>query len=297
MSEPHEWDEADMARPGGAGCARVAPCCPRAGPAARAAPWRSASTATTRRTSCATAAIPSPACPGANTGRAGASRASAARWTGTGRGPASSSPPSPPCCIPTSSARWWPRATRSGCTAGSTNSTPRSTAPVERDLMLRAADALERITGTPPRRHAHAVLGLQRRDTLSIAREMGLLYDSSLFSDDDPFEILAAGGADRDRGAAGRVDPRRRGLLHDEPFRRAASLHAARGGARHLPARVPRRARRRRDVPADDAPACHRLPLADLHPRGAAGGDRRRRRRLDRDPCRDRAPLRRRRPD
>ncbi|MFG6511745.1 polysaccharide deacetylase, partial [Sulfitobacter sp. M23905] len=31
--------------------------------------------------------------------------------------------------------------------------------------------------------------------TLSIAREMGLLYDSSLFSDDDPYEIVEKGEA------------------------------------------------------------------------------------------------------
>jgi peptidoglycan/xylan/chitin deacetylase (PgdA/CDA1 family) len=66
--------------------------------------------------------------------------------------------------------------------------------PVERDLMLRAADTLERITGTRP-------VGMRTPSwdysaaTLAIAREMGLLYDSSLFSDDDPFEIVAAGEA------------------------------------------------------------------------------------------------------
>ncbi|MFV0385828.1 polysaccharide deacetylase family protein [Paracoccus sp. (in: a-proteobacteria)] len=62
----------------------------------------------------------------------------------------------------------------------------------ERDLMLRAADTLERITGTRP-------VGMRTPSwdfsdaTLAIAEELGLLYDSSLFSDDDPYEILSQG--------------------------------------------------------------------------------------------------------
>jgi peptidoglycan/xylan/chitin deacetylase (PgdA/CDA1 family) len=62
----------------------------------------------------------------------------------------------------------------------------------ERDLMLRAADTLERISGQRP-------VGMRTPswdyspNTLSIAREMGLIYDSSLFSDDDPYEILQDG--------------------------------------------------------------------------------------------------------
>ena len=62
----------------------------------------------------------------------------------------------------------------------------------ERNLMLRAADTLERITGTRP-------VGMRTPSwdmsptTLPIAREMGLLYDSSLFSDDDPYEIVLEG--------------------------------------------------------------------------------------------------------
>lgn len=64
----------------------------------------------------------------------------------------------------------------------------------ERDLMLRSADALESITGTRP-------VGLRTPSwdfsdaTLSIAREMGLLYDSSLMADDDPYELLEDGQA------------------------------------------------------------------------------------------------------
>ncbi|WP_108482381.1 polysaccharide deacetylase family protein [Oceaniglobus ichthyenteri] len=67
-------------------------------------------------------------------------------------------------------------------------------AATERDLMLRAADTLEKISGKRP-------VGMRTPswdyspNTLDIAREMGLLYDSSLFSDDDPYEIVANGEA------------------------------------------------------------------------------------------------------
>ncbi|MCA1775162.1 MAG: polysaccharide deacetylase, partial [Loktanella sp.] len=62
----------------------------------------------------------------------------------------------------------------------------------ERDLMFRAADTLERITGARP-------VGMRTPswdyspNTLAIARELGLIYDSSLFADDDPYEIVADG--------------------------------------------------------------------------------------------------------
>jgi len=63
---------------------------------------------------------------------------------------------------------------------------------VERDLMLRSADALERISGTRP-------VGLRTPSwdfspqTLRIEREMGLLYDSSLMADVDCYELLENG--------------------------------------------------------------------------------------------------------
>lgn len=65
-------------------------------------------------------------------------------------------------------------------------------AATERELMMRASDTLERVSGQRP-------VGMRTPSwdyspaTLSIAREMGLLYDSSLFSDDDPYEILQDG--------------------------------------------------------------------------------------------------------
>lgn len=63
---------------------------------------------------------------------------------------------------------------------------------VERDLTLRAADVLERLSGRRP-------VGMRTAswdfsvDTLAIIREMGLLYDSSLMADDEPYELLDQG--------------------------------------------------------------------------------------------------------
>ena len=62
----------------------------------------------------------------------------------------------------------------------------------ERDLQMRAADTLERIAGVRP-------VGVRTpswdfsRHTLAISREMGLLYDSSLMADDEPYELLEDG--------------------------------------------------------------------------------------------------------
>jgi peptidoglycan-N-acetylglucosamine deacetylase len=64
----------------------------------------------------------------------------------------------------------------------------------ERELMLRSADTLARITGMPP-------VGMRTpswdfsQHTLSIVREMGLLYDSSLMADDEPYELVEDGAA------------------------------------------------------------------------------------------------------
>jgi peptidoglycan/xylan/chitin deacetylase (PgdA/CDA1 family) len=63
---------------------------------------------------------------------------------------------------------------------------------VERDLMMRAAEQLEKITGVRP-------VGLRTPswdfspNTLRIETEMGLLYDSSLMADEDCYELLLDG--------------------------------------------------------------------------------------------------------
>ncbi len=62
----------------------------------------------------------------------------------------------------------------------------------ERDLQMRSADVLERVTGVRP-------VGIRTPSwdftphTLSITREMGLVYDSSLMADDDCYELLLNG--------------------------------------------------------------------------------------------------------
>ena len=159
--EPWQWPDAHWRKLVDAGARRPAATGPRPGRTARAAPWRSPSTPTTRPTSCATAASRSAAWPGANTATGSACRASASCWRSTTSRRRSTCRRSPRCCIPTSSARWSPRATRSASTAGSTSSTRCCRYEAERDLMLRSADTLEKITGKRAGRHAHAVLGLQ----------------------------------------------------------------------------------------------------------------------------------------
>jgi peptidoglycan-N-acetylglucosamine deacetylase len=62
----------------------------------------------------------------------------------------------------------------------------------ERDLMLRSAEVLEKTTGVRP-------VGMRTPswdfspNTLSIAREMALAYDSSLMADEDCYELLLDG--------------------------------------------------------------------------------------------------------
>ncbi|WP_406144294.1 polysaccharide deacetylase [Streptomyces sp. NBC_01012] len=64
----------------------------------------------------------------------------------------------------------------------------------ERELQFRAADTLERIGGVRP-------VGIRTPSwdfspqTLAITREMGLLYDSSLMADDEPYELVEDGEA------------------------------------------------------------------------------------------------------
>ena len=64
----------------------------------------------------------------------------------------------------------------------------------ERDLALRAREVLERLSGQTP-------VGMRTASwdfspwTLKIIREMGLLYDSSLMADDEPYELLDQGEA------------------------------------------------------------------------------------------------------
>ena len=62
----------------------------------------------------------------------------------------------------------------------------------ERSLSFRAAEVLTRIAGTAPVGMRTASWDFSP-NTLAIIREMGLLYDSSLMADDDPYELTADG--------------------------------------------------------------------------------------------------------
>jgi peptidoglycan/xylan/chitin deacetylase (PgdA/CDA1 family) len=64
----------------------------------------------------------------------------------------------------------------------------------ERELQMRAADVLEKICGVRPVGIRTPSWDFSPR-TLAISREMGLLYDSSLMADDDPYELLEDGEA------------------------------------------------------------------------------------------------------
>jgi peptidoglycan/xylan/chitin deacetylase (PgdA/CDA1 family) len=62
----------------------------------------------------------------------------------------------------------------------------------ERDLTHRAADVLEKLSGVRPVGMRTASWDFSPH-TLRIVREMGLLYDSSLMGDDEPYELLEEG--------------------------------------------------------------------------------------------------------
>lgn len=65
-------------------------------------------------------------------------------------------------------------------------------ADTERELMLRARDTLESLTGVAPRGFRSANWDLSDH-TIQIVAEMGLEYDSSLMADDDCYELEVDG--------------------------------------------------------------------------------------------------------
>lgn len=62
----------------------------------------------------------------------------------------------------------------------------------ERELMLRARDALEAMTGQRPVGHRAANWDLSPH-TIELVAELGFSYDSSLMADDEPYELIANG--------------------------------------------------------------------------------------------------------
>jgi peptidoglycan/xylan/chitin deacetylase (PgdA/CDA1 family) len=69
---------------------------------------------------------------------------------------------------------------------------PTLPAEVERDLVRRALESLERATGERPVGYRAPSWNFSP-NTLGILRELGFLYDSSLMSDDRPYELLQDG--------------------------------------------------------------------------------------------------------
>ncbi len=59
----------------------------------------------------------------------------------------------------------------------------------ERELMLRARDALETMTGSCPVGHRSANWDLSPH-TIELVAELGFAYDSSLMADDEPYELV-----------------------------------------------------------------------------------------------------------
>lgn len=65
-------------------------------------------------------------------------------------------------------------------------------AAAERDLVRRAVEYFEKATGSKPVGYRAPSWNFSP-STLSIIRELGLIYDSSLMSDDSPYELMADG--------------------------------------------------------------------------------------------------------
>jgi peptidoglycan/xylan/chitin deacetylase (PgdA/CDA1 family) len=66
------------------------------------------------------------------------------------------------------------------------------TRDVEKDLMLRARDALGSITGVTPVGHRAANWDLSEH-TIDLVAELGFVYDSSMMADDSCYELLSKG--------------------------------------------------------------------------------------------------------
>ena len=65
-------------------------------------------------------------------------------------------------------------------------------ATTERRLLSQAVDALEQLTGVRPVGYRAPSWNFSP-NTLSIIREMGFIYESSLMADDRPYELLQNG--------------------------------------------------------------------------------------------------------
>jgi peptidoglycan/xylan/chitin deacetylase (PgdA/CDA1 family) len=114
----------------------------------------------------------------------------------------------------------------------------------ERELSYRAADVLERLSGRAPVGMRTASWDFSP-NTLQIIVEMGLLYDSSLMADDEPYELLADGNP------TGVVELPPEWIRDDAvvlqyaALLRAAAVHATVGGGRNLQGGIRRKCTRK----------------------------------------------------
>ena len=261
---------------------------PDTGRTARAAPWRSRSIRPRDRRAARRRRVDRPPEPGPvrQPRRHPAHPDSAARNTRSRR--PSTCRPSRPCSIPTSSAASVAEGHEIGIHGWIHERNSILPEVSERDLQMRSADMLEKVSGQRP-------VGIRTPSwdfsphTLAITRDMGLLYDSSLMADDDCYELLLDGQP------TGVVELPVEWIRDDavyfnmNRFAVAAPLHAALGRAGGLPARVRHGLCRGRALPAHHASAHHRPPLAHDDPGGADPAYPRAGRHLVRDARRRRA--------
>ena len=152
-------------------------------------------------------------------------------------------------------------------------------AETERDLVIRATDYLERVTGSRPVGYRAPSWNFSP-NTLDIIRGQGFLYDSSLMADDRPYELMQNGEP------TGIVELPVEWILDDAPLLnpRGSSYSPPRELLQVYIDEFDKAWEEGHDVPPDHAPARHRPPLAHGHPRGAHRPHQCEGRRVVRDP-------------
>ncbi|MFC7472402.1 polysaccharide deacetylase family protein [Actinomadura keratinilytica] len=156
------------------------------------------------------------------------------------------------------------------------------TADDEKELVRRALETLTEITGSGPPASAPRPGTSPTRpcEPSSTSASPTTPHSWPTTSLRDP----RRGQAHRTRGDPGRLDPRRRALLHHGPLRRRPPAQPPPGRAGDLAGRVRRGLPLRRRLPAHPPPARHRPPLAPDRPARTARPHLRPPRRLVRHP-------------
>ena len=157
-------------------------------------------------------------------------------------------------------------------------------AETERDLIIRATNYLEQVTGSRPVGYRAPSWNFSP-NTLDIIRGLGFLYDSSLMADDRPYELMQNGEP------TGMVELPVEWILDDAPLMnpRGSSYTPPRELLQVYIDEFDKAYEGGHHVPPDDAPAHHRPPLAHGDPRGTDRPHRGEGRRVVRDPRAGRA--------